>query len=127
MTKLVKNLSSITALLGVVLSGSVLAANSFQEVAEANSASIRAHEIVEAPAKRAPALTANSFQEVLEETRASIWGQEIVEAPAKRAPVLTANSFQEVIEETRASIWGQEMIGANEAIAVDDRKVDTNL
>ncbi len=95
MTKLVKNLSSITALLGVVLS--------------------------------APVLAANSFQEVLEETRASIRAQEIVEAPAKRAPVLTANSFQEVIEETRASIWGQEMIGANEAIAVDDRKVDTNL
>jgi len=87
--------TSIAALLGVVLSAPVLAANSFQEVAEANSA--------------------------------SIWGQEIVEAPAKRAPVLTANSFQEVLEKTRASIWGQEMIGANEAIAVDDRKVDTNL
>ena len=87
--------TSIAALLGVVLSGSVFAANSFQEVAEANSA--------------------------------SIWAHTIVEAPAKRAPALTANSFQEVLEKTRASIWGQEMIGANEAIAVDDRKVDTNL
>jgi len=119
--------TSIAALLGVVLSAPVLAANSFQEVAEANSASIRAHEIVEAPAKRAPALTANSFQEVAEANSASLWAHAIVEAPAKRAPALTANSFQEVIEETRASIWGQEMIGANEAIAVDDRKVDINL
>ncbi len=50
MTKYTTSLPSMVALLGVVFSGPVFAANSYQEAWEEAQADVRAQEVIEAPA-----------------------------------------------------------------------------
>ncbi len=96
MTKLVKNISSITALLGVVLSGSVFAANSFQEVVEEAQAKLRGQEIIESSASIDALVDFNGYLGVVEKARAIIRVNEAIEAPANSDSVVDKNSFQGV-------------------------------
>jgi hypothetical protein len=102
MTKYTKNLLNVTAAIGMFLSAPVFAATSIHEVAENNSTTIKAQEVVEARMENAPALTANSIQEVAENNSTSIKSQEVVEARMENAPALTANSIQGVVEANKS-------------------------
>ncbi len=88
--------TSIAALLGVVLSGSVFAANSYQEVVEEAQANLRGQEIIESSASIDALVDFNGYLGVVEKARAIIRVNEAIEAPANSDSVVDKNSFQGV-------------------------------
>ena len=96
MTKLVINPLRMVALLGVVLSAPVFAANSYQEVVEEAQANLRAQEIIESSASIDAVVDFNGYLGVVEKARAQIRVNEVIQAPANSDSVVDKNSFQGV-------------------------------